>query len=381
VRYHKTTPPLLEVEISGGSLSLLPWEESLAKPQAKDPTEKEGSTTISAAAKSSADFVGKVLLSPVRFFSGPGEAKPGKKYLSDQPLPFDTIKRSNAKINGRIASLTSSKGVLTDMVFSGMLNDGLLSVQASADVHKGKGEIQVTVNANATPPSAQVTASFDEIHGKAGEASSPRSGFFFLTGQGQSPAALAATLNGTAYLEYGRGPFDYQRFSLLNAEVASSMFRTLIPGIEKQEPELECAVTLATFKDGTGITPYGFAARTNSANLIGRIAVDLKTEMIQLKFDSRSRKGMGISVGSVFSNTVQIKGPLTDPQVVPNTTSILWRGWAAFMTAGLSVVGESVFKRALASTDPCKAIKKEIREDLCTTNQPAASSPLVCPKG
>jgi len=381
VRYHKTTPPLLEVEISGGSLSLLPWEESQARPQTKDPVKKGESATITAAAKDSADFVGKALLSPIRFFSGPAEAAPGKKYFSVKPLPFEILKKSNAKINGRMSSLTSSAGALQDMSFSGKLNDGLLSIQASAVVNKGKGKIDATVNANTNPPSAKVTGSFDGVYSSTGEDNTPRSGFFFLTGLGRSPAALAATLNGTAYLEVGRGPFDYHRLSLLNADIASSMFRTLIPGIEDHESELECAVTLATFKDGTGITPYGFAARTNSANLIGHIEVDLKKEMMQLKFDSRSREGVGISLGSIFSNTVQVKGPLTDLHIVPNTTAIIWRGWAAVMTAGLSVVGESVYKRALASADPCKSIKKEIKKELCTTTQPAASSPLVCPKG
>jgi hypothetical protein len=381
VRYHKTTPPLLEVEISGGALTLLPWEESHATPPAKDPAKESESATITAAAKNSADFVGKVLLSPVRFFSGPAEAAPGKKYLSDEPLPFEAIKKSNVKIHGRIASLTSSAGALQDMTISGTLNDGLLSIQASADVNRGKGEIDVTLNANDPPTVAKVTGSFEGVYGKPGEDTYPHSSYFSLTSQGQSPAELAANLNGVIYLELGRGPLDYRRISFLNADMATSMFHALIPGIERQEPELECGVTLATFKDGAGITPYGFAARTSVANLIGRIAVDLKTEMMQLKFDSRSHEGVGISVGSVFSNTVQIKGPLTDLQVVPNTTAILWRGWAAFMTAGLSVVGESVYKRALASTDPCKSIQKDIREDICTTDQPAASSPLVCPKG
>jgi hypothetical protein len=81
----------------------------------------------------------------------------------------------------------------------------------------------------------------------------------------------------------------------------------------------------------------------------------------------------------VFSNTVRIKGPLTDPEIVPHTTSILWRGWAAFMTAGLSVVGESVIKRALSSEDPCRAIKKQIHKDVCGTEQAVAASPLACP--
>ena len=137
---------------------------------------------------------------------------------------------------------------------------------------------------------------------------------------------------------------------------------------------------LAHLKDGAGVMPYGYAARTDKANLIGRMEVDLKKEMMQLQIDSRSREGVGISVSSVFSNTVQVKGPLSDPQIVPKTTGILWRGWAAFMKAGLSVVGESVVKRALASEDPCLAIKKQIRKDICGTQQPVAASPLVCPR-
>jgi hypothetical protein len=70
---------------------------------------------------------------------------------------------------------------------------------------------------------------------------------------------------------------------------------------------------------------------------------------------------------------------LTDPDIVPHATGILWRGWAAFMTAGLSVVGESVLKRAMAAENPCKSIKKDIREEVCGSNRALAQSPLVCP--
>jgi hypothetical protein len=166
---------------------------------------------------------------------------------------------------------------------------------------------------------------------------------------------------------------------MLSAGLASTVFSTLIPGIEKHEPKMECGVTLAIFKDGEGITPYGYAARTNSANLRGRIEVDLKKERIKMAFESRSREGLGISLGNVFSNTVRIKGPLTDPEVVPDAGSILWRGAAAYMTLGLSVLGENALKRALASSNPCDEIQKHITKDICDTQQPAASSPLVCP--
>jgi hypothetical protein len=49
------------------------------------------------------------------------------------------------------------------------------------------------------------------------------------------------------------------------------------------------------------------------------------------------------------------------------------------MTAGLSVVGESVFKRALAAENPCKSIKQDIRKAACGSDHPLAKSPLVCP--
>ena len=99
-----------------------------------------------------------------------------------------------------------------------------------------------------------------------------------------------------------------------------------------------------------------------------------------MSLDSRGRQGVGISVGSVFSNTVDIKGPLTDPSIVPNAASILVRGWAAVMTAGLSVLGEAMVKRILASENPCPQIKKHILKDLCPQNPLAASSEMVSPK-
>jgi hypothetical protein len=135
---------------------------------------------------------------------------------------------------------------------------------------------------------------------------------------------------------------------------------------------------LGQFQQGIGVTPYGYAIRTRRANLIGRIDVDLIKERIELRFDSRSRKGAGLSVGNVFSNTVRLQGPLTSPSIVPNTTSLLWRGWAAVMTAGISVVGESVLKRALVAETPCENIRKEIQEGVCSGDNPV-TSPMVCP--
>jgi len=229
------------------------------------------------------------------------------------------------------------------------------------------------------PATVALSGTFSNLRGELAKVGFPRSGYFDVTSRGQSQAELAANVDGLVYLELGKGPIDYSKMMLLTADVASNVFETLIPGVDKTQPQLECAVTLGVFKDGIGSTPYGYAARTNQANLVGRIEIDLKKELLHLNFSSSSRKGVGFSIGNVFSNTVEVEGPLTDPKVIPNATGLLWRSWAAVMTGGLSVVGESVLKRALASEDPCVSVQKHIRKNICGTTQPAASSTLVCP--
>lgn len=380
LRYHKLLPPRFELEISEGTVSLLPWEDAYAKRLNKDPGKKTADISITGTARASADFLGRMLMAPIQLVSGDRKTLPGEKLFSAVPISFDWLSSYNGSIKGKLDSVTSREGVARDLEFSASLQAGRLSAEASAGyLNEGSARLQLAVDTTTQPASATLDGSFEGVRGIKNKDSYPRSGYVSVSSRGQSQAELAGNLDGLVYLELGKGTLDYRNLMLLTDNAASSVLNTLIPGSDKKQPELQCGVSMAIFKDGTGITPYGYAARTREANLVGRIEVDLKTELLQLDFSSSSRKGMGLSVGSVFANTVQLKGPLTDPQIMPNTIGILWRGWAAVMTGGLSVVGESVLKRALASEDPCLSISKEIRKVQCAAGQPAAASPLVCP--
>jgi AsmA-like protein len=374
---NNTEPTSIDLEINGGALNLLPWEQV----QDTAPAADKADTGVSGLAATSANFVGRILLSPMHALTATREAEPGEKFFSSEPLPLDLVRKNQGRVHGSLGSLTSSMLVARDISFDAELNDQQLSLQARAgQLNSGAAEVELKLNAAASPPTAELTSSFSELYRDADKSSYPRSGFLAVNSRGGSLAEMAANLNGLAYAKLGRGPIDFANTHLLTADVGGALFEALIPGIEKKPPELKCGVTLGIFKDGMGITPYGYAARTREANLIGRVEVDFKKEMLEMQFSSSNRAGVGISVGSVFSNTVRIKGPITDPKIVPRTTSILWRGWAAFMTAGMSVVGESVLKRTLASSNPCETIDEQIREEHCAAGQPAAASPLVCPR-
>jgi hypothetical protein len=380
VRYHRTCPPMLEVEVQRGVLSLLPWESAFLNADKKELKQPSG-TALGAIARASASLVGDVLLTPLKFLTRDKETAPGERVFSTDPLPLDSLKQFNMKVSGQLNSLFSNAITVKDLQFASTLKNGRLAVQASSGrLSRGKGEITLALDSKAVPPSFKLTSTFENVHGLANRDTFPRSAFISLEGQGQSQADIAASANGLIFLELGQGPFDYANSALLTANLATTMFQILIPGINRQQHQLECGTALALFQNGKGSTPYGFVARTNQANLVGHLKVDLRKENLEMNIDSRGRQGIGLSIGSVFSNTVQIRGSLTNPRIVPNTTGILWRTWAAVTTGGLSILGESLVKRIWASSNPCDSVKRIIVENVCPVNPIAASSPMVCPK-
>lgn len=377
VRYRNTTPPHFAIDIHGGTLSLLPWEQP--KPAAGDKKDGEQAGVLATTAKTSSNVIGRILSAPSRMLSGDESTEKSERYFSDQSMNISVLKNYDFTAKGELASVQSIVGEVKDLKFHSSVDTGKLELDASIGaINSGSIEMKVNYDASLPVPTGSVTSSFKNIYNTPELDTYPRSGFIDLTSSGASQAELAANLNGLAYLELGKGLLDYQGLAFLTSDVASGVFGALIPGAERRTPEIRCGVTLGQFKDGLGVTPYGYAIRTRRANLIGRIDVDFHKERIELQFDSRSRKGAGLSVGNVFSNTVRLQGPLTNPSIVPNTTGLLWRGWAAVMTAGISVVGESVLKRALVAETPCENIRKEIQESMCSGEDPAITSPMVC---
>jgi hypothetical protein len=381
VQYHETTPPLVEVEIGGGSLSILPFEEDGTQPvKRKNKDKKDDASAIESTAEAGASMLGNVVTAPLKIFFGPREANPGNKLFSSTPMSFDWMKNNRFTLKGKLDTFTSRRASANNLQFSANLTNGVLALDASAGtLNKGSASVKVNLNASKVPATLALNGTFRNLRGQLIKADFPRSGSFNMTSQGQSEAELAANATGLVYLELGPGPIDYKNISLLTANVATNAFETLIPGIEKTQPKLDCAVTLAVFKEGIGSTPYGYAALTQEANLVGQVHLNLKKELLHMSFSSSNRNGVGLSVSSVFSNTVEIEGPLTDPEIVPNATGLLWRGWAAVMTSGLSVVGGSLVKRALASDDPCKSVQKHIHKKFCGTPKATGASTMICP--
>ncbi|MEM9257654.1 MAG: hypothetical protein AAGA91_19620 [Pseudomonadota bacterium] len=381
INYTAGDPALWDVDVTSGSLDLTAWEQTTASSDSSTQKRGDGSA-ITSAAKASADFVEDFLLTPIHWLRGDAVDRPPKdeRIFSEDPLPLDDLNAVNLALTGKLESFNSVVIAARNIQMQGKANaDGLSFSVSSQHASDGTANTKLRMDRTQQMPHWHLESTFENMRGVNDRDTFPRSGHVKLHSRGQSAAQIAKNTDGIVYLKFGRGPLDYSESRLLTRDIATSVFTALIPGSDDSKPEMRCGVALGLFKNGKGITPYGAAVRTDEANLLARIEIDLHKETLKMSIDSRSRKGVGLSVGNVFSNTILVEGPLDAPKIVPNTTGILWRGWAAIMTAGMSIVGESVLKRALAAEDPCDSIQKLIDDKFCPKHKAAADSSMVCP--
>ena len=381
VNYRRAPTAELDINLVSEQLDLSLWEEP---PHGKGHSDSVQSTPLATAAKGSSRVLRSVFSAPLQLLRPALEDEESQKddrYFSQEKLPLEAISRFNTKLQASVGRITSITGEALKLELNASTAPGVLRINAQSPSVNG-GSTSMDAEYRYTPDSSHLTlnAQFEDLHRTPERTDSSRSGILKVTSRGQSPAEIAANLNGKGYLELGKGPFNPRGFSFLTADVGSAALKTLLPkSKDDQEPQLRCAVSALYFIDGIMATPYGYAAQTRRANLIGHIQVDFIKEKLQIDFNSVSREGAGLNVGNVFSSTVEIKGPLTNPGIVPKTGGLLWRGWAAFMTGGMSLLGESVYKRALVAEDPCGDIKREIRKVECIAGAELAESALVCP--
>ncbi len=88
--------------------------------------------------------------------------------------------------------------------------------------------------------------------------------------------------------------------------------------------------------------------------------IDLQTEKVNLSFNTKPRKGLGITPGTVINTLIKVGGTLKKPAIELDPAGAIVGGTAAVATAGLSIVAKSFSDRFLSSKDPCGDARKEL---------------------
>jgi len=246
------------------------------------------------------------------------ETKPGRFVIPDQPLPLDGLGTVDADLKLDVGKVVLKPGLeLTGLKGTVKLAEGRLALapfgaglsggSLSLDLRLGGGAMKAKGSARsidfgrllkALAVSQDVTGNLD-----AG---------FDLRGSGNSPRALASGLNGYAEIGRGTGTIDND---LLGA-AAAGLGDILSPMMEDSgKLRLNCLFVRFDIKNGLA-TSRAIVVDTDAFTLIGGGTIDLKTEQLDLAFDTESKSVSLVSLAVPFNVTGTLAQPTASPDAV-----------------------------------------------------------------
>lgn len=179
---------------------------------------------------------------------------------------------------------------------------------------------------------------------------------------GATPREMARSANGELAVIVGEGNLSNTRLQLVFSDIVSELFNLINPMAERSPlTHLQCAVAMVELENGTArVDPLILQTDQLIASSTGTI--NLATEKLSMGFTTRPRQGIGISAGAVVNPFIRLGGTMAQPSITLDPTSAAISGSAAVATAGLSLLGKSLFDRFMRDQDPCGKVVAELRK-------------------
>ena len=300
------------------------------------------------------------------------------RLIPDWELPLEALKRWNIDLSIAADEILRARRDVNNLYVHLILQDGALAV-APWSFSGGSGslnaELRLTPAADGADVQVRLTSE-DLVTGlwqpdNEDLSMLPKGDWNIdLTSRGKTVRELFANLNGTAQLSSAAGRLE-------NSQTRSALFCDLVGNIvinvnpfTEQEPytEITCSVFPFTFGDGKMESAPSVVVQTDKLNIISRGTINLRTEGLDLSFNSKPRRGLGVSAGSLVNPFVRIGGTMAEPAVQLDRTGAALTTGAAFFTAGLSLIAKAAFDAAWRSPDPCGRVLEEAEKRFAKKN-------------
>jgi uncharacterized protein involved in outer membrane biogenesis len=288
--------------------------------------------------------------------------QPKKKFLfGEEPLPMLKLKGNEANVHLAVAELKLSNKSLKDVDLTAVVDQSHVTLTARAHGSiEGSMESSITVepiegdsaNMNLKFGIENLRAGLDMKDMEATEV--PPLGIAMeLTSQGRSPRELASNSNGHMVMTQGAGKTKAEFLDAFGGNVLSELRSRLNP-FRAQDPftKVDCAVVRADIVNGA-VTVDPVLLQTLKVTVVAQGKIDLHTEKFNFDFDTRPRKGIGISPGMFANPFIKVEGTLMNPRLAVGAKGVTSAGVAA-ATGGLSVIWGGVVDRFKGEADMCK---------------------------
>jgi len=298
----------------------------------------------------------------------PTAKEPKQKYVFvETPLSLDKLKGADVKLHVVATEVALEPGLLKDV-------DGTLTVDGGQLVLEWRaqgayeGSLSGTVKLLAADDDAADLSV--EVSGKslraglaAGEGVDPRevpptSVEVKLQTRGATPRQMAAGANGNVLVAIGPGKVKSGLVGMLGGGIVSQLTSKLNP-FSANDPytKLDCTVTRVDIVNGqVKVEPVLMQSEKVTVTADGK--VDLHTEELGFDFNTRPRKGIGVSPGMFTNPFIKLDGTLVSPRLGVGAKGAAAGGVAA-ATAGVSVVAKGLVDRIAGEADLCKSTLEE----------------------
>jgi uncharacterized protein involved in outer membrane biogenesis len=183
-----------------------------------------------------------------------------------------------------------------------------------------------------------------------------------IKGKGRTQRQMAQTLNGKVRLNFGPGLVLSSYVDLFLNDFLTQLLNTLNPFMASEEyTQLECIVAAADIHDGQ-VTVSPVVVNSQQVTILSQGSINLDNEEIDLSFNSKPRKGLGLSASALINPFIKVGGTLKKPVIELDPAKGAVSGGLAIATVGISVLAKTVSDRFLSSKDPCGDALAEIKE-------------------
>ena len=308
--------------------------------------------------------------------AAPSGASTDGRVIPQITVPADRLNSLDMKTKIHVAELRWSNQILRDVDIEWSLQEGeFLARRIRATAPKGELVASFRISANGDRIATSGTlAAIDIVLGDGTPAvtgySFPKQDFRleFAT-EGSTVRELAANLNGYAQVTGKEGHMK----NSIALNLLGNFFEELISAVNpfmKQEPytTISCFAAYAEIVDGIATLNPGAVMQTDKLDMFAVGQVDLRSERIRLRFDTKARKGIGVNVSDFVNPFVGVGGTLARPKLGLDPKNAMFEGGVAYATGGLSIVLKGVYDRWFGAKNPCADFDKQAQEYLKANN-------------
>jgi uncharacterized protein involved in outer membrane biogenesis len=275
----------------------------------------------------------------------------------DQPLPLEGLKAVDADIKAIVETLKlSDKLSLTDVSLAATLKNGLLTINpSSAVLSEGKIDLTGIVDGRAKVAKIALTETWSGADfGALAKVFQPNDLLeakgdteVKVTGAGETPRQILATLSGHTALIIREGKIDNAYWELITADVATQFLPFLD---QSNRGKLNCMVSRFDIEHGVA-TSKAMLVDSDRVIVAGEGTITLAKQELDLKLTPQPKNPSLISL----SVPLLISGPVTDPTVIPDPLAVA-KGVGAIALAGVNPLALALpFLSAGNADEPCPA--------------------------